>query len=261
MNDALSLSKNCLVPEDSWRTMQHFSAVLFPKGGHVLLFFVKGIVFVWAAVLAICCILELESLICVLFAALMWCWKIGESEHHPKRHLWPEWIKMTWNRFFKGAQAGLRLLLGVSLVSPWCLQATWKVSQEPFFDSRLIVETSALFIAASFGIRHLDQISGPVADNLMHMQRMQLNTFEMRLYETWSCPKYMGIFRHPCLDSTQFLGLRETCEFRFSMWMRCQPSWSNLSQLNRFGFRAGQPWLQMFDPTGPEWFVRFRPPP
>ena len=174
MNDALSLSKNCLVPEDSWRTMQHFSAVLFPKGGHVLLFFVKGIVFVWAAVLAICCILELESLICVLFAALMWCWKIGESEHHPKRHLWPEWIKMTWNRFFKGAQAGLRLLLGVSLVSPWCLQATWKVSQEPFFDSRLIVETSALFIAASFRIRHLDQISGPngpeVADNLMHMQ-------------------------------------------------------------------------------------------
>lgn len=88
----------------------------------------------------------------------------------------------------------------------------------------------------------------------------QLSTFEMRFYETWSCPKYGGIFRHPCLDSTQFLGLRETCEFRFSIWMRCQPNWSNLSQLNRFGFRAGQPWLQMFNPTGPEWFVRFIPP-
>ena len=143
----------------------------------------------------------------------------------------------------------------------WCLQATWKVSQEPFFDSRLIVETSALFIAASFRIRHLDQISGPeVADNSGLLMRMQLSTFEMRFYKTWSCPKYGGIFRHPCLDSTQFLGLRETCEFRFSIWMRCQPNWSNLSQLNRFGFRAGQPWLQMFNPTGPEWFVRFIPP-
>lgn len=60
---------------------------------------------------------------------------------------------------------------GRARAAPWwscCLQATWKVSQEPFFDSRLIVETSALFIAASFRIRHLDQISGPeVADNLM----------------------------------------------------------------------------------------------
>lgn len=36
-------------------------------------------------------------------------------------------------------------------LQPW--EATWKVSQEPFFDSRLIVETSALFIAASFRIR------------------------------------------------------------------------------------------------------------
>ena len=134
MNDALSLSKNCLVPEDSWRTMQHFSAVLFPKGGHVLLFFVKGIFFVWAAVLAICCILELESLICVLFAALMWCWKIGESEHHPKRHLWPEWIKMTWNRFFKGAQAGLGLLLGVSLVSPGNLEGVPRAVLRLTFD-------------------------------------------------------------------------------------------------------------------------------
>ena len=72
---------------------------------------------------------------------------------------------------------------------------------------------------------------------------------------------HRGTFWHPCLDSTQFFGLRETCEFRFSMWMRCQPSWSSLSQLNRFGFRTGQPWMQMFDSAGPEWFVGFRPPP
>ena len=36
-------------------------------------------------------------------------------------------------------------------------QATWKVPDDlPFFDARLIVETSALFIAASFRIRLLD---------------------------------------------------------------------------------------------------------
>ena len=69
--------------------------------------------------------------------------------------------------------------------NPWCLQATWKVhSQEPFFDARLIVETSALFIAASFRIRHLDkriQCMIEATDNLM---RMQTNAFEIRFYGT-----------------------------------------------------------------------------
>lgn len=261
MNDALSLSKNCLVPEDSWRTMQHFSAVLFPKGGHVLLFFCERNLFCLGSCPCyllhfVARIFDLRA-ICCIDVMLKNRW-IGTSSKTPSlTRVNQNDLKSFFQRGSGRARAAPWCLLGVSRQLGRCPKSrssthVWSLRPLPFS----LQHPSGYVTWTKFQVQN-----GPeVADNLMRMQHRATEHIWNAVLRNMIVSEIRGIFRHPCLDSTQFLGLRETCEFRFSMWMRCQPSWSNLSQLNRFGFRAGQPWLQMFDPTGPEWFVRFRPP-